>query len=224
MNRPETTVVLAMTADGKIADIQKNPARFASAADKAHLEKQISLADGVLFGAGTLRAYGTTLPITNLQLLEYRKIEKKSTQPVQILCSTSGEINSKLPFFQQPIPRWLLTTKQGTKLAQNLNFEKIIISENEKNQINWLDAFKQLKQLKIEKLAILGGSTLVASLLELDLIDQFWLTVCPLILGGVYAPTPVGGRGLSEAEAKRLKLLTIERVEDEIFLHYQLQR
>lgn len=71
--RPQTTVILAMTADGKIADFQRNPSRFGSQADKAHLEEQISLMDGVLFGAETLRAYGTTLSITNSLLLETRR-------------------------------------------------------------------------------------------------------------------------------------------------------
>ena len=31
-------VILAMTADGKIADRKRSPARFGSAADKAHLD------------------------------------------------------------------------------------------------------------------------------------------------------------------------------------------
>lgn len=37
-----------------------SPARFGSSADKAHMEEQIALADAVLFGAGTIRAYSTT--------------------------------------------------------------------------------------------------------------------------------------------------------------------
>ncbi|MGL6341735.1 MAG: riboflavin deaminase, partial [Waterburya sp.] len=71
-NRPETTAILAMTADGKISDYQRSPARFGSINDKTHLEKQVSLVDGVLFGADTLRAYGTTISISNPKLLEAR--------------------------------------------------------------------------------------------------------------------------------------------------------
>ena len=50
-----------------------NPARFSSSADLAHLEAQISLCDAIIFGANTLRAYGTSLAIKNPQLLEQRK-------------------------------------------------------------------------------------------------------------------------------------------------------
>ncbi|MDR9405249.1 MAG: dihydrofolate reductase family protein, partial [Halothece sp. Uz-M2-17] len=58
MNRPHTTVVLAMSADGKIADTARSAAEFSSHIDRAHLERQVAKADAILFGAGTLRAHG----------------------------------------------------------------------------------------------------------------------------------------------------------------------
>ncbi|EFA72900.1 Riboflavin-specific deaminase [Raphidiopsis brookii D9] len=30
---------------------------------------------------------------------------------------------------------------------------------------------------------MLGGGKLIACLLEFDLVDELWLTICPLILG-----------------------------------------
>ncbi|MBF2019915.1 MAG: RibD family protein [Hydrococcus sp. C42_A2020_068] len=274
MNRPFTTVILAMTADGKIADVGRSPARFSSAADKAHLEKQISLADGVLFGAGTLRAYGTTLPIGDPQFLQARERQQKPPQPIHIVCSASAQIDPQLPFFRQPVPRWLLATAAGAKSwreSKREGFDRILVADagetfealrdegtkgqgrvgrqliqnqksfhqmtNDKRQrttdqspisnpksIDWIDALAQLKELGLQKLAILGGGELVASLLAKDLIDEFWLTVCPIILGGVTAPTPVEGMGFPAQEARRLELLSVERIEGEIFLHYRLQR
>jgi len=319
MNRPLTTVILAMTADGKIADFQRSPARFSSTVDKAHLEKQISLVDGVLFGAGTLRAYGTTLPLSNPKLLFAREQEQKPPQPIHIICSASAQIDPQLRFFHQPVPRWLLTTRAGAKFwqeSQQEGFERILVADagdeecgeqlsvisyqlsviselipNHKprteedaraepasalqasvaqrhreskttphsqspvtnhqspitshqspvtnhqspitnhqspitnhQSIDWVDALAQLKELGLHKLGILGGGELVASLLAMDLIDEFWLTVCPVILGGATAPTPVEGIGFSDKQARHLELLSMEQIEGEIFLHYKLQR
>lgn len=223
MKRPHTTVVLAMSADGKIADVLRSPARFGSPADKAHLEKQIACADAVLFGAGTLRAYGTSLSVTNPELLQHRQAQGKQPQPVQIVASASARINRDIHFFQQPIPRWLLTTNYGIAywgiFQSNAEFERILIAETKSRQIDWGCAFTQLN---VERLVVLGGGKLVASLLAVDLIDEFWLTVCPLLIGGASAPTPVEGNGL--LPMRHLDLLEVETVGQEVFLHYRLKR
>lgn len=225
LHRPHTTVVLAMSADGKIADEMRSPARFSSPGDRIHLEKQIALADGVLFGAGTLRAYGTTLGVSNPELLELRNHQALSPQPVQIVCSRSAELDRQMRFFRQPLPRWLLTTDAGAIhwRSAGVYFERILVVDASTDGMNWLDGLQQLLNLGIRRLCILGGASLVASLLEADLIDEFWLTICPLILGGGTAPTPVGGQGFSEQLAPRLELLSVQTIEQEIFLHYRLQ-
>ena len=225
-NRPKTTVVLAMTADGKIADKKRSPARFGTAADKIHLETQVSLADGVIFGSGTLRAYGTSLSITTPQLLQDRKKRSQLPQPIQIVVSATGNLDPKLRFFKQPVPRWLLTTDLGSKAwIDRTEFAKIIIadtSQQNKSEINWIKTLAQLHQLGLQKLAILGGGELVASLFAANLIDELWLTVCPVILGGKNAPTPVEGIGFTQSQSQKLQLLEVKQVDSEVFLHYSV--
>ncbi len=201
------TAILAMTADGKISDRHKTRATFASAVDKQHLRERLTEVDAILFGAGTLRAYGTTITIPNSQW-----------QPINIVISPSGRFSPGLPFFTQPVSRWLITTSTGAKFWQNESldaFERLIIN----NEINWLEILTQLNQLGITKLAVLGGGELVASLLTLGLIDEFWLTICPIMLGGKDSPTPVDGIGLPSPQL--LELLSVHRVGQELFLHYK---
>ncbi|NJL89264.1 MAG: RibD family protein [Coleofasciculaceae cyanobacterium SM2_1_6] len=245
INQMHTTVVLAMSADGKIANSHRSPARFGSALDQAHLETQIAHADGVLFGAGTLRAYGTTKIVKQPDLLDRRAALGKPPQPVQIVASGRGDLNPNFRFFSQPVPRWLIT---ATDPDIALPFEKIILAPQIDSQINsqidfqinsqinspinspvdsqatmgaidWLQAFEKLATLGIKKLVVSGGGALVAALIALDLVDELWLTVCPVIFGGRDAPTPVAGLGLPAQ--RQLQLLTAEVVEAEVFLHYR---
>ncbi|MCM0593474.1 MAG: RibD family protein [Gloeotrichia echinulata IR180] len=241
-HRPHTTVILAMSADGKIADFRRSPARFGSKVDKAHLEKQIAACDAVMFGTGTLEAYGTTLTVSHPTLLQHRTQEGKSAQPVHIVITQSANLNPEIHFFQQPVKRWLLTTTAGalswkarlktlpTSRSCPLldfpgGFEQILIFETPGGKVDTTAALQHLVNLHhITRLGVLGGGELVASMLELDLIDEFWLTICPLILGGATAPTPVGGQGFLDKFAHRLELLEVDQVEQEVFLHYRLQR
>jgi 5-amino-6-(5-phosphoribosylamino)uracil reductase len=54
------------------------------------------------------------------------------------------------------------------------------------------------------------------------LVDELYLTICPLIFGGRKAPTLADGEGIERlAEGRRFKLKKSERVGDELFCVYQ---
>ncbi len=220
ISRPHTTVILAMSIDGKIAPYTGSAARFSSSEDLKHLETQISLVDGVIFGASTLRAYGTSVSIRQAELLRWRQERGKPSQPVQIVYSASGNLNPEARFFRQPFPRWLLTGSEGAGIWQGQKgFDRIIISGDTET-----DNLRHFYDLGLQKLAILGGGKLIASLLAEDLIDELWLTLCPLILGGVTAPSPVAGEGFLAENAKKFQLLSLHRLGEELFLHYRCVR
>ena len=255
--------------------------------DKAHLEQQVAGSDAVLFGNGTLQAYGTTMRVISPELVKQRELQGKPPQPVQIVCSRSSEFDPNLRFFQQPVPRWLLTgqdsretampspypTEDGEtampspyptkdskfdrtsgtilkngqdarstrdefarftgilpvdkRLIENgatSQFDRIIYAKTAGGEIDWIDAFQQLAKFDIKRLAILGGGKLVASVLAAGLVDELWLTVCPLILGGADAPTAVEGKGFVADLAPKLELLAVKQVGQEVFLHYRVDR
>jgi 5-amino-6-(5-phosphoribosylamino)uracil reductase len=223
--RSQVTVVLAMSADGKIADRDRTAARFSSRNDLAHLETLVAQADAVLFGAGTLRAYGTCLSVRQPELLAQRAARNQSPQPIQMVCSRSGQLDPQWRFFQQPLPRWLLTSATGAQrwseitAADDTRFAQVLPDLAE--PMDWRSLLQRFHHLGIHRLALLGGGTLVASFAEQDLIDELYLTVCPLLLGGKTAPTPFDGTGLAIAQALPLQLIEVRQVENEVFLHYR---
>ncbi len=216
-----------MSADGKISDVQRSAARFPSNADQHHLEQRLADADATLFGAGTLRAYGTTALIKDPGLLEKRRQRAQSAQPLQIVCSVSGDLDPNAPFFSQPVPRWLLTTSKGVEPWQmNRRFDRLWIAPTKPDDIcfDWQQILAELTPLGIHHLVVMGGGQLVADLMAADLIDELWLTVCPLIIGGYSAPTPCDGHGFSLDKAPRFSLISSQVMGDEVFLNYQRQR
>ena len=221
---PYTTLVLAMSLDGKIADAQRGAARFSSPADLAHLEARIAAADGVLFGGGTLRAYGTTLSVRQADLIAQRRQRGLTDQPLQIVWSPSGNLDPNFRYFRQPVPRGLVTTADGAQQwEQSGLFEHIwTVPEPQSQPWDWLWVLAQFKAAGIGTLALLGGGGLAAELLRCRCVHEIFITLCPLILGGKTAPTPVEGAGFLTDLAPRLALLSIQTVDDEVFLHYRV--
>jgi 5-amino-6-(5-phosphoribosylamino)uracil reductase len=223
------TLVLAMSADGKIADAGRSPARFGSPQDKAHLEHQITQADAVIFGAGTLRSYGTAMQVCSLENQELRVALGKPPQPIQIVVSRRGEFDPTLRFFSQSVPRWLVIPRPAIADTGDFSlfpqfdklFDKVIVAE-QSQEILWQQIFEKLVNLGIKKLAVLGGGELAAPLIAQNLIDEFWLTLCPVIFGGKVSPTPMDGLGLTSKQ--ELELLETKVVGSEIFLHYRFLR
>ncbi|HIK16685.1 MAG TPA: RibD family protein [Leptolyngbyaceae cyanobacterium M33_DOE_097] len=223
LQRPHLTAILATSLDGKIADRRGTAARFGSVNDKAHLEQQVAQVDAVLIGAGTLRAYGSSVRITSQALLTERQQFGKPAQPIHIVCSASGNLEPDWLFFRQPISRWLLTTREGGDRWQGTPFfEQLLASELEQGQFQWPLILHQLWSQGIERLAVLGGGTLVGSLLSAHLLDEIWLTLCPFVFGSQTAPTLVEGVSYLEATAPRFRLLEVRANWDEVFLHYQI--
>jgi 5-amino-6-(5-phosphoribosylamino)uracil reductase len=164
--------------------------------------------------------------VTKPELIQARINRGQSPQPPQIICSRSGSFDVQSPFFSQPIDRWLLTTKTGaTNWQDGTNFDRILICETADGEdIDWEITTLKLTELGIDHLCFLGGSELAASLFAVNFIDEIWLTICPFIYGGSAAPSPVSGSGFTPALAPRLTLLSVDQVEQEIFLHYQVQK
>jgi 5-amino-6-(5-phosphoribosylamino)uracil reductase len=209
----QTTLVLAMTADGKIANVDRSAAKFSSQADFRQMEAQVAQADAVLIGAGSLRIHGTTMRVLDSALIQARIDRGLSPQPIQIVCSRRGNLSPNLKFFQQPVPRWLLTTV----VTAGHGFDRVLQINNGQD-IDWQKAWQELEKLGIDRLCVLGGASIATALWEQDLIDKLQITICPLILGGATAPNPCMGNGL--AVPRQLTLISQKTIGQEIFLEY----
>ncbi len=217
-----TTLVLGMTVDGKIAASDARAPRKPDPADQAHLEYQTSLADLILIGAGTIRAEGSAYTVRDPELLAARAVRGQSPQPITCVVSNSLDLDPSLPFFTQPIERWIFTTSKAIERSrepQPDGTELIAVGEE---HLDWHRAYQIFEARAIRKVAALGGGNLTAALFKAGRIDEMWLTVWPVIFGGKDALSPVEGPGFLPMDGPRLHLMETRQLESELFLHYRV--
>ena len=91
-----------------------------------------------------------------------------------------------------------------------------------RRKINFHAALRWLRaEWGVTRLLCEGGGELNDALFRAGLVDELHLTVCPKIFGGRHAPTIAEGTGfLKLAAAARLKLKSVRRLGDEMFLVY----
>ena len=69
-----------------------------------------------------------------------------------------------------------------------------------------------------------GGGELNWGFVRDDLVDEVNVTIAPCLLGGRLAPTLLEGDGLTMSGRRRLALIGVERVEDELYCRYRVIR
>lgn len=88
-----------MSADGKIADVGRSPARFSSPADQTHLENQVAQVNGILFGAGTLTACSINDPYLTLICYSNANNRKNHLNPCRLFAHNLQRLIPSYDFF-----------------------------------------------------------------------------------------------------------------------------
>ncbi|MCP9775290.1 dihydrofolate reductase family protein [Cyanobium sp. WAJ14-Wanaka] len=186
MNRPELRLVLATSLDGRLAPPEGGAAHLGGQGDRRALEEALAWADGCLIGAETLRRHGSTCLIRAADLLAQRLAAGRSPQPAALVLSRTGQLPAELPFFQQPLERWLLVPP-GLEIPANGQFQRHWPLGP------WPDLWAGCWQAGLERLVVLGGAQVASQLLAGHWIDELQLTLCPSLLGGPHGWIPWHG-------------------------------
>ena len=180
--RPFVSANFAITADGKISTPQKVASHFTSRLDLERLWRIRKTADAILIGKNTLELDEMTMTIPECEL------EK---QPKRLVVSRGGVFNWKHPLFSAVGGNiHLLATAPDACIQPPAEVEASVSLH-----YGDLEGFLEIcsNKLGIEYLLCEGGAFLFRKLLEVDAIDQLYLTLAGnLLFGGENAPTLTG--------------------------------
>src|SRR3954465_5343460 len=213
-----------MTADGKIAPPSRTFWTFSSSRDRAHMMELRATADAVMSGARTVDLNPVTLGTGGVKYRAFRKRRGLSEFNLRVIVSGSGTIDPKARIFRERFsPIIILTTRAAGKRRierlRRLADDVKICGDRELDfqvGLQWLREKWNVKRLLCE-----GGGELDDALFRAGLVNELHLTICPKIFGGRNAPTIAEGAGvLKLADAAQLKLKSMKRIGDELFVIY----
>jgi len=225
--RPFVSLNMAQSLDGKITTIEKLKVRIGSPEDRELMEELRSKADAVLIGKGTLIADDPPLIIRNPKYKKQREDNGKNGHPVNIVVSSKIDfpIENSDFFNCRDTDKIVITTRA----ADNGSIKKLekfadvhIVAGDENNKVNLTEAADVMKRLGIRHLLLEGGGSINFAMLENNLIDEIYLTLCPFIMGGS-APTTFDGKGFTKEQVRKLELVSVKKGKfNELFLKYKV--
>jgi 2,5-diamino-6-(ribosylamino)-4(3H)-pyrimidinone 5'-phosphate reductase len=227
-NLPFLFVNVAMTADGKIAPPNRHFVPFSSKRDQQFLMELRTRADAVMSGARTVDMgkvdLGPGAP-------KYRKMRLANGRPeynLRVIVSGSASLNPKAYIFTKrfsPIVV-LVSSKAPQRKVEALKKVADDVHVSGENGVNFPEALAYLrKHWGIKRLLCEGGGEVNAELFRQKLVDELYLTICPVIFGGRNAPTLADGQGVETlADATQLRLKRHERIGDELFCVFGLKK
>lgn len=185
-------------------------------------------AEAVLIGAGTFRAGAgdhwhpeTVFPAARAAFVELRKHLKLRPQPLLVVVTASGDIDSAHPALGDCL---VVTTAQGASRLRGKLPSGACIAVLDEPPFKGTALLDVLHAHGLQVILTEGGPSLVAQLLDEGLLDELFVTTSPRLFG---RKTGDGRKSLVEGvnlDGTALDLLSVRRHESHLFLRYALAK
>ena len=206
MERPRVWVNMVMTLDGRTT-IGGRSSPIGGEADRRRFHALREQADAVLAGTGTLRAerYGRMIP--DPERRARREAAGRAGDALAVVVSRSGDVPWDIPLFEdtavQPVAVFGIAAGPVPALYDpDAELDHVL---------------ERLAAGGVGTLLCEGGATMNRALLDLDAVDEIYVTLAPKFAGGD-GPTAVAGAEFDPPV--NLRLESVEQEGGEVFLRY----
>jgi 2,5-diamino-6-(ribosylamino)-4(3H)-pyrimidinone 5'-phosphate reductase len=196
-----------MSADGKIAGVDRKQVRISSDEDIARVKELRKKYDAILVGVGTILADDPHLTVKELDY---------DTNPIRIVIDPHGKTPDEALVLDERAPTVMITSRD---CKREWDCEETFYFDGDLNLTKMLDELAD--EIGIESILVEGGGETIASFFKEDLVDLYTVFIGGLVIGGRTAPSPVDGDGWVSVEGLKLVLKNSEVLGNGIVLTFE---
>ena len=213
---PYVIAKAAVSLDGKIATVTGDSKWITNEKSRRYAHRLRRESDAVLVGIGTV--------IKDDPELTVRHVACKGNQPRRVVIDAMAKIGMGARLLQSPLADGTIVAV--SRDAAETKIEKIrgaganvIFCKSRKNRINLRDLLGKLAKEGILYVLIEGGSGVLTSAFNENLVDEVAFFYAPILIGGENAPTLFGGKGIEQIKnSLQIKNIDIQRFDDNILI------
>lgn len=223
-SRPYVLLNMVSTADGR-ATLSGRSGAIGGQADKALFLGLRTVVDGVMAGAGTVRAEHYRRLVRDESRRAARRERGLTEEPLACIVSGRLALSEEIPLLADPQARVAILTASQASLPQGCEAEIEYVRAMRDGVLDLSGALGQLREDHgISTLLCEGGPHLNAQLLQEGLVDELFLSLSPLLASGDTTSETL--RILSGPELEppvALDLVSVHEDDSHLFLRYRVQ-
>ena len=215
MNKPHVIINCAMSADGKIATPSGKQLRISNEKDMKRVYSLRNEHDAVLVGIKTIQS-------DNPKLTVKEGYAENPKNPIRIILDTHCRTKIDDLAVDDKAKTLIITNGQCDK-KYGSNVEIVQCDIDYDGVIDLKKMLEILHNRGIKKLMVEGGSTVIWNFLKQGLVDDLYVYIGPMIIGGKYTPSMADGEGIADqTNPIRLEIVEISKLNDGLLVHYKL--
>lgn len=222
MARPYVLLSAAISIDGHLdTRLGEDRLMLSNKADFDRVDSVRAGVDGILVGAGTLRADNPRLLVNSAQRRAARLAAGQSEYPLKVTVTATGELDPGWKFWHHGGDKLVLAAGDAATNKVRAYLGDLATVHTVPTEAAWPAALDVLGDVYgVKRLMVEGGGTVHTQLLEAGLADELQLVVAPMLVGQQDAVRMLGPANYPGGPAARLRLLETRQIDDVVLLRY----
>ena len=194
----------------------KKQIRISSDEDIKRMYELRNSCDAVIIGIGSVLSDNPKLTVKEKYVL-------KPNNPIRIVLDSKCRTPTGYLVVDNKSKTFIVTTEKSSNIYGD-NVEIIQCKKDGSGKVDLRELLYLLYKRGIRKIMVEGGGTVIWNFLINSLVDDIFVYVAPIVIGGRATPTMVEGEGIKNENCLvKLDLITYDKLGEGILFHYKIK-